>query len=56
MSEPVSAIRNIGPALEKALTAVGIRSAEQLRELGADQAYKMLLQNGHRPISLAITW
>ncbi len=45
----LTTIRNIGPAQEKALTAVGITSAEQLRDMGADAAYVRLLQAGTRP-------
>ncbi|MGR3660619.1 MAG: TfoX/Sxy family DNA transformation protein [Paracoccaceae bacterium] len=49
MSEPVSAIRNLGPASENLYASVGIHSAEHLRDLGADSAYKLLLQAGRRP-------
>ena len=49
MSAPVSTIRNLGPATEAAFAAVGITSAEALRELGADAAYARLLANGARP-------
>lgn len=49
MSEPVSSIRNLGPAFEQSLASVGITTAEQLREIGADTAYEMLLRSGHRP-------
>ncbi|MEN8896356.1 MAG: TfoX/Sxy family protein [Yoonia sp.] len=45
----LTTIRNIGPAQEKALTAVGITSAAQLRDMGADAAYVRLLQAGTRP-------
>lgn len=45
----LTTIRNIGPTQEKALTAVGITSAEQLRDMGADAAYVRLLQAGTRP-------
>lgn len=45
----LTTIRNIGPAQEKALTSVGITSAEQLRDMGADAAYVRLLQAGTRP-------
>lgn len=45
----LTTIRNIGPAQEKALTAVGITSAAQLRDMGADAAYIRLLQSGARP-------
>ncbi|MDG1375669.1 MAG: TfoX/Sxy family protein [Yoonia sp.] len=45
----LTTIRNIGPAQEKALKAVGIRTAEELHALGADGAYTQLLQSGTRP-------
>jgi len=49
MSEPVSSIRNLGPASEKQFARAGIHTAQQLRTLGADAAYRMLLQSGSRP-------
>ncbi|MEE4187382.1 MAG: TfoX/Sxy family protein [Roseobacter sp.] len=49
MSNPVSSIRNLGPAFEAACTAAGIHSAEDLRALGADNAYANLLKSGTRP-------
>ncbi len=49
MSEPVSSIRNLGPASDKAFARAGITSAEQLRDLGADAAYTQLLRHGTRP-------
>ena len=49
MAEPVSSIRNLGPAVEKMFARVGITTAEQLRELGADKAYKLVLDSGVRP-------
>ena len=45
----LTTIRNIGPAQEKALIGVGITTASQLRDLGADEAYTRLLQSGSRP-------
>lgn len=49
MSDPVSSIRNLGPAYEKSLAAIGINSAEALREIGPDEAYGRLLGAGTRP-------
>ncbi len=49
MSEPVSSIRNLGPAFEQACARAGIHSAQELRDLGADEAYARLLQSGSRP-------
>jgi hypothetical protein len=45
----LTSIKNIGPAFEKSLTAAGITTAEQLRDIGADGAYRRLLENGGRP-------
>ena len=49
MSTPVSSIRNLGPAVEEACTRAGINNAEELRALGADDAYRRLLQSGTKP-------
>jgi hypothetical protein len=49
MADPVSSIRNLGPAMERAFAEVGITSAGQLRDLGTDAAYARLLDAGHRP-------
>lgn len=48
-SDPVSAIRNLGPASEAAYARAGITTAAQLRDLGADEAYRRLLQSGAPP-------
>ena len=49
----ISSIRNLGPAMEEAFAKVGITSAEQLREMGADAAYAALPENGSRPHFIA---
>ena len=49
MSNPVSSIPNLGPATEAAFARAGITSAEQLREMGADEAYRRWLMAGHPP-------
>lgn len=49
MPEPVSSIPNLGPASEAAFARAGITTAEELRELGADAAYRRLLDSGSRP-------
>ncbi len=49
MAEPVSTIRNLGPAMDAACTKAGIPSAEALREMGPDEAYRRLLLSGMRP-------
>lgn len=47
--DPVTAIRNVGPAMARALADAGILSATALRALGADEAYGRMLAAGHRP-------
>jgi TfoX-like protein len=49
MSDPVSSIRNLGPASDAGFARAGITSADQLRELGADEAYRRLLAAGSKP-------
>ncbi len=49
MSEPVSSIRNLGPASDVAFARAGIHDAAHLRRLGANAAYELLLQTGTRP-------
>ena len=53
MSDPISSIRNLGPAMEAAFAGVGITSAGALRDLGTDAAYARLLAAGHRPHFIA---
>ncbi len=45
----ISSIRNLGPSFEEALNKVGIDTAEDLRKIGADAAYRKLLLAGGRP-------
>lgn len=49
MASPVSSIRNLGPAFEAACATAGIRSAEDVRALGADETYARLLRSGMSP-------
>lgn len=49
MSDPISSIRNLGPAYEASFAKIGITSAQQLREIGPDAAYGRLLAAGTRP-------
>ncbi|WP_112309396.1 TfoX/Sxy family DNA transformation protein [Pseudogemmobacter bohemicus] len=46
---PVSSIPNLGPASEAAFARAGINSAEDLRAVGADEGYRLLLLSGSRP-------
>ncbi len=47
--QPVSTIRNLGPASGASYGRAGIHTAQQLRELGADEAYRRLLAAGTKP-------
>lgn len=49
MPDPVSSIPNLGPASEAAFARAGIRSAEEIRAMGADEAYRRLLLSGSPP-------
>ena len=49
VDQPISSIRNLGPATEAEFHKIGVTSAQQLRDLGPDTAYRMLLENGVRP-------
>ena len=53
MSTPLTTIRNIGPAMAEAMVRAGIGSAEDLRSLGTDAAYRRLIDSGHRPHFIA---
>ncbi|MEM9851173.1 MAG: TfoX/Sxy family protein [Pseudomonadota bacterium] len=53
MSDPISSIRNLGPAMEQAFQKVGITTADELRDLGTDAAYAKLLAAGDRPHFIA---
>ncbi|MEJ6391654.1 TfoX/Sxy family protein [Gymnodinialimonas sp. 2305UL16-5] len=46
---PVTIIRNIGPAQAEMLARAGIHTADKLRAMGADAAYRRILQAGVRP-------
>jgi DNA transformation protein len=49
VSEPVSSIPNLGPASELAFAKAGITTADEIRSLGPDEAYRRLLGSGTRP-------
>ena len=49
MSNPISSIPNLGPASEAAFAKAGIHTAEEVRALGADEAYRRLLDTGSPP-------
>ncbi len=45
----VSTIRNLGPKVEKMFARAGIHTAEEIHDLGAEEAYLRLLKAGIRP-------
>jgi len=45
----VDTLPNLGPAMAEQFARAGITTAEEIRVLGADQAYARLLQSGTRP-------
>ena len=47
--DPLTAIRNIGPAQAAEMQRAGIPTATALREMGADAAYRAMLATGTRP-------
>ena len=49
LKTPISSIPNLGPASEAQFAKAGIDSAEELRALGADAAYRRLLDSGTAP-------
>lgn len=49
MPNPISTIRNLGPATEANFAKAGITSAEQLYAMGADAAYRKWLEAGLPP-------
>ena len=49
MNDPVSSIPNLGPASDASFARAGITSAEQVRALGGDACYAMLIKSGTRP-------
>ncbi|KPU84637.1 competence protein TfoX [Marinosulfonomonas sp. PRT-SC04] len=53
MSDPVSSLRNLGPASDAVYARAGIETADQLRALGPDAAYRQLLQSGSKPHFIA---
>lgn len=49
MSEKPSSIRNLGPASDEFYARGGITTADQLRELGPDEAYFRAIKAGGKP-------
>jgi hypothetical protein len=53
MADPVTSIRNIGPAMATAFARAGLCAADEIRTLGADEAYRRILHAGDRPHFIA---
>lgn len=51
----MSAIRNLGPVSMQWLAAIGIHTADDLRRVGALDAYRLLTLRGYR-VSLNLLW
>lgn len=49
MASAISTIPNLGPATEAEFAKAGIHSAEDLRDLGADEGYRRLMLAGTQP-------
>ena len=49
MSNKPSSIRNLGPASDQFFGRAGIKTAEQIEKLGADEAYFQGLRAGGQP-------
>jgi hypothetical protein len=49
IEDPVTTIRNIGPAMAADMARAGIASAAALRAMGADVAYAAMVKAGTRP-------
>ena len=54
MADPISSIRNLGPAVEESFARAGITSAEELREMARMLGICVCCNQGHGPISLPI--
>lgn len=52
-ADPVTAIRNIGPAQAEQMARAGITTATALRKMGADAAYRAMLHTGTPPHFIA---
>jgi hypothetical protein len=53
MAKKPSSIRNLGPATDQVYAKAGIFTADEIRELGADESYFRLLNSGSRPHFIA---
>tara|TARA_R110002124_G_scaffold34193_2_gene112457 strand:+ start:20162 stop:20500 length:339 start_codon:yes stop_codon:yes gene_type:complete len=49
MGDPVTHIRNVGPASVESYARAGITTAQEVRKLGPDATYARLIASGARP-------
>ncbi len=49
MATPITQLPNLGPASEASFARAGITTAEEIRALGAHEAYRQLVLNGTVP-------
>jgi len=49
VNAPVSSIRNLGPASVVSFARAGLHTANDVREIGPDEAYHRLLATGTKP-------
>ncbi|WP_304452511.1 TfoX/Sxy family protein [Nocardiopsis sp. YSL2] len=52
----ISELRNLGPASTRMLASVGVRTAEDLAEVGAAGAYRRLRDSGVPGLSRNLLW
>lgn len=48
MNTPITSIKNFGAATEKKFISIGITCAEDIKEMGINNAYLQLLKSGER--------
>ena len=56
MPDRIESLRNLGPYIAKRLVEIDVRTAEDLREMGAVEAYARLKFHFGREISLNALW
>lgn len=49
MTDKISTIKNMGPTSDESFGRAGIHTAQQLRDLGPDEAYYRMLAAGGKP-------
>ncbi|MEO1676555.1 MAG: TfoX/Sxy family DNA transformation protein [Pseudomonadota bacterium] len=52
-TRPVTALRNLGPAMQQVCARADLHTVADLVEIGADAAYARMMDAGHRPHFMA---